>query len=118
MFAIRREHRDLLNCDRWMNELIALESDPAAPLVPYARVRRGRRRSSWQAMTPTPRSSQDRRRSALLGFDEAAALRIDDLWNEDTRTMSGADLAAGFEITVGADNTAAGGVAILAVTSG
>lgn len=115
MFAIRREHRDLLHCDRWENEMVALDS-PGAPLVPYARVRPGTKAilvAGNDGDEPVAvRLALDPGRA---GFDPAGTFRVRDLWNGGEQRRTGAELAAGLTVTIDPDHTPGGGNAVLEV---
>jgi hypothetical protein len=116
MFAIRRAHRDLLNCDRWRNEMLALTSAPDAPLVPYARVRRGEK-VIVVAGNDTAHPLDVRLALPLdgVGFDRTGRYRVRDLWLGGDRFLTGDEIAAGFLATIGPDKSPLGGVAIFEI---
>ncbi|TDD64415.1 hypothetical protein E1262_28390 [Jiangella aurantiaca] len=117
VLAIRREHRDLINADRWANDLVALDADPAPALVPYARFRAGEKAIVVAGNeTPSPLSMTIRLPLDALGLAGHGPFRVSDAWNGGTSVVDEKELADGLALTLGPDTAPRGGLAVHVIT--
>lgn len=116
ILAIRRDHRDILNADRWENDMVAIDTEPEAMLVPYARFRHGEK-----AIVVAANEGAERLRLRLqlpletFGFSGVGSLSLEDLWNGGQRVVDEAELAEGLRIELGPDSRAGGGLAVVSL---
>lgn len=116
MLAIRREHSDLLNADRWENDMVAVAAQPEPLLVPYARFRRGEKAIVVAGNEePTPLELRLQLPLERLGLAGAGSLRLDDLWRGSTRTVDESEVAEGFQLELAPDSEPGGGLAVICI---
>ncbi|WP_162606303.1 alpha-amylase family glycosyl hydrolase [Jiangella asiatica] len=117
ILAIRREHRDVLNADRWVNDMVSLAADPAVTLVPYARFRAGEKTIVVAGNeAPEPLSLRVRLPLDVLGLTGRGPFQVVDAWNGGTSIVDERALSDGIALTLGPDTAPGGGLAVLVIT--
>jgi hypothetical protein len=117
MLAIKNANRDVLSSDRWTAGYLVLSG--TAGTTPYARYLYGRKAivvagnySTNSAVTNTIAIPL-----ATMGLGGCSYYKLTDLWNNTTSVISAASVS-NYSVTIGADKTPGGGIAVFKIEGG